>query len=97
MSPIPRTAMILAAGLGTRMRPLTERTPKSLLPLGGKPLIDHALDRLLAAGVELVVVNAHWQASRVEQHLPDATFATSIAIPTHEHERAAVQLARHQL
>ena len=56
--------MLLAAGLGTRMRPLTDRTAKPLLPLGGKPLIDHALDRLAAAGVETVVVNAHWQADQ---------------------------------
>ena len=45
----PRTAMLLAAGLGTRMRPLTDRTPKPLLPLGGQPLMAHALDRLAEA------------------------------------------------
>ena len=49
-----RRAMLLAAGLGTRMRPLTDRMPKPLLPLGGKALIDHALDRLEEAGVETV-------------------------------------------
>ncbi len=64
-----RHAMVLAAGLGTRMRPLTEATAKPLLPLGGRSLIDHALDRLLAAGVEEVVVNTHWQAERLEAHL----------------------------
>ncbi len=64
-----RTAMLLAAGLGTRMRPLTDRTAKPLLPLGGRALIDHALDRLAEAGVETVVVNAHWQADRVDAHL----------------------------
>ena len=62
-------AMVLAAGLGTRMRPLTEATAKPLLPLGGRSLIDHALDRLLAAGVDHVVVNTHWQAERLEAHL----------------------------
>lgn len=65
----PRTAMLLAAGLGTRMRPLTDRTAKPLLPLGGKPLMDHALDRLAEIGVETVVVNAHWQADQVAAHL----------------------------
>ncbi len=65
----PRAAMLLAAGLGTRMRPLTAATAKPLLPLGGRPLLDHALDRLALAGVELVVVNAHWQAERVAAHL----------------------------
>ncbi len=61
--------MLLAAGLGTRMRPLTEGTAKPLLPLGGRPLLDHALDRLAAAGVTTVVVNTHWHADRVAAHL----------------------------
>lgn len=65
----PRTAMLLAAGFGTRMRPLTDRTPKPLLPLAGKPLLDHALDRLEEAGVETVVVNAHWLAGQIDAHL----------------------------
>ena len=69
MSVRPRTAMLLAAGLATRMRPLTDRTAKPLLPLGGRKLIDHALQRLAQAGVETVVVNAFWQADRVEAHL----------------------------
>ncbi len=66
---IPRAGMVLAAGLGTRMRPLTEHTAKPLLPLGGRPLLDHALTRLVAAGVGTVVVNAHWHAGRVAAHL----------------------------
>ena len=65
----PTTAMLLAAGLGIRMRPLTDHTAKPLLPLGGKPLIDHALDRLAASGVETVVVNAHWHADLLAAHL----------------------------
>lgn len=69
MIPPPRTAMLLAAGLGQRMRPLTEHTAKPLLTLGGRPLIDHALDHLAASGVETVVVNAHWQADRVAAYL----------------------------
>jgi MurNAc alpha-1-phosphate uridylyltransferase len=64
-----RCAMLLAAGLGLRMRPLTEHTAKPLLPLGGRALLDHALDRLAAAGVDRVVVNTHWQAKLVERHL----------------------------
>jgi MurNAc alpha-1-phosphate uridylyltransferase len=69
MSVRPRTAMVLAAGLATRMRPLTDETAKPLLPLGGRTLLDHALDRLGEVGVETAVVNAHWQADRVAAHL----------------------------
>jgi MurNAc alpha-1-phosphate uridylyltransferase len=65
--------MLLAAGLGRRMRPLTDRTPKPLLPLGGRPLIDHGLDRLAEAGVRTVVVNAHWQAEQIEAYLASRT------------------------
>jgi MurNAc alpha-1-phosphate uridylyltransferase len=64
-----RCAMVLAAGLGTRMRPLTERRPKPLIEVGGKALIDHVLDRLAAAGVERVVVNVHHFAEQIERHL----------------------------
>ncbi len=65
----PRTAMVLAAGLGRRMRPLTADLPKPLLLLGGRTLLDHALDRLAEASVETAVVNAHWRAERIESHL----------------------------
>ncbi len=65
----PRVGMILAAGLGTRMRPLTAETAKPLLPIQGRTLIDHALDRLAEAGVERVIVNTHWQAEKVAAHL----------------------------
>jgi MurNAc alpha-1-phosphate uridylyltransferase len=61
--------MLLAAGLGTRMLPLTERTAKPLLPLGGRTLLDHGLDRMVAAGVTRAVVNAHWHADLVQRHL----------------------------
>lgn len=57
--------MVLAAGLGTRMRPLTDATAKPLLTLLGRSLLDHALDRLAEAGVEQAVVNAHWKAEKV--------------------------------
>ncbi|MFQ5954590.1 MAG: nucleotidyltransferase family protein [Kiloniellales bacterium] len=61
--------MVLAAGLGTRLRPLTDEVPKPLLEVAGRPLIDWALDRLHAAGVAQVVVNTHYQAARIEAHL----------------------------
>ena len=65
----PRTAMVLAAGLGTRMRPLTNDRPKALVEVGSRALIDHVLDRLADAGVEKAVVNVHWFADRLEAHL----------------------------
>ena len=66
---VPHRAMVLAAGLGTRMRPFNGEIPKPLVQVGGKPLIDHVLDRLAAAGVERAVVNVHHLADQIEQHL----------------------------
>jgi N-acetyl-alpha-D-muramate 1-phosphate uridylyltransferase len=69
MSEAPKSGMVLAAGLGLRMRPITDRLPKPLIPVGGRTLLDHAIDRLAAAGVERVVVNAHYKAAMIAEHL----------------------------
>ena len=66
---IPQTAFVLAAGLGTRMRPLTDDRPKALVEVGGRALIDHMLDRLRDAGARRFVVNVHAFADRLEAHL----------------------------
>lgn len=65
----PAAAMVFAAGLGTRMRPLTLTTPKPMIAVAGRPLIDHMLDRLVEAGVKRAVVNVHWLADQIEDHV----------------------------
>ena len=67
----PDAAMVFAAGLGTRMRPVTERIPKPLVRVGGRTLLDHTLDRLAEAGVRRAVVNVHYLADQIEAHLAD--------------------------
>lgn len=66
---IPRRAMVLAAGFGTRLRPLTETVPKPMVPVAGKPMIDTVLDRLAALDVRDIVVNTHHLAEVIESHL----------------------------
>jgi len=66
---MPNRAFVLAAGLGTRMRPYNGHIPKPLVEIGGKSLIDYSLDRLADAGVESVVVNVHHLADTLERHL----------------------------
>src|SRR5438067_13890794 len=68
---VPSRAMVLAAGLGTRMRPHNGEIPKPLVAVGGKSLIDYVLDRLAEASVECVVVNVHHLADQIERHLAE--------------------------
>lgn len=65
----PNKAMVLAAGLGVRMRPLTDRMPKPLVPVAGRPLLDHVLDRLAEAGVTDAVVNVHYLPDQIIDHV----------------------------
>lgn len=69
MTAMPETAMIMAAGKGTRMMPLTAQKPKPLIEVAGTTLLDHVLDVLRGAGVGRIVVNAHYLADQIEQHL----------------------------
>ena len=66
---VPHTAMVLAAGLGKRMRPITDTMPKPLVPIAGKPLLDRGLDALAAAGVTRAVVNVHHFPDQIRSHL----------------------------
>ena len=80
MSAGPTTAMVMAAGLGTRMRPLTDHMPKALVQVAGKPLIAYVIDPLIEAGVERVVVNVHAHADQLTAYLRgrrDAEFLVS--------------------
>jgi N-acetyl-alpha-D-muramate 1-phosphate uridylyltransferase len=70
---IPHYAMVLAAGLGTRMRPLTDNMPKPMIPVYGKPLIGHVLDKLSDAGVVRALVNVHYKPEKLEQYLAQRT------------------------
>ena len=72
-SVMPKTAMIFAAGLGARMRPITDAVPKPLVKVGGAALIDYCLDRFAENGVERAIVNVHWLADQIEAHLATRT------------------------
>jgi MurNAc alpha-1-phosphate uridylyltransferase len=78
--PVPKTAMVMAAGLGKRMRPLTATRPKPLVEVAGAALIDHVLERLKRAGVERAVVNVHYLADALEAHLKRHDHGLEIAI-----------------
>ncbi len=82
----PRTAMVLAAGEGRRMRPISETVPKPLVRVGDRALIDHCLDGLATAGIETAVVNVHYLADKIEAHLRTRS-APKIVISDERDER----------
>lgn len=77
---VPHTAMIMAAGLGKRMRPLTATRPKPLIEVNGKALLDHVLEKLRLAGVKKVVVNVHYLADALEAHLMSRDHGVEVVI-----------------
>ncbi len=70
---MPKNAMILAAGFGKRLRPITDKTPKPMLEVAGRTLLDHSIDHLAASGIEKVVINIHHLGSLIEQHITRRT------------------------
>jgi MurNAc alpha-1-phosphate uridylyltransferase len=96
-----KTAMVLAAGIGSRMRPLTNDRPKALVEVGGKALIDHVLDRLAESGIETAIVNVHHFADMMEAHLAKRTTAPRIIIsderPALLDSGGGIKAARHLL
>lgn len=72
--------MVLAAGLGTRMRPLTDDRPKPMVPVSGKSLLDHCLDRIAEAGIARAVVNVHYLADQIERHVAQRSRPPQVAI-----------------
>lgn len=77
---VPKTAMVMAAGLGKRMRPLTATRPKQLIEVAGRPLLDHVLERLHVAGVENIVVNVHYLPGSIEAHLAARPHGLNVTI-----------------
>jgi MurNAc alpha-1-phosphate uridylyltransferase len=77
---VPKTAMVMAAGLGKRMRPLTATRPKPLVVVNGRALIDHVFDRLRAGGIERAVVNVHYLADTLEAHLRNRVSGIDVVV-----------------
>lgn len=84
---VPETAMVMAAGLGKRMRPLTATRPKPLISVAGRTLLDHVFDRLRSAGVKRAIVNVHYLADALEAHLKNNVQGIDITVSD---ERAAL-------
>ena len=88
----PRTAMILAAGRGERMRPLTDSTPKPLLRAGGRALIDYHVEALARAGIDRIVINLAWLGDQIRNHLQDGS-RFGVSITYSEEKPAALETA----
>ena len=81
-------AMILAAGRGERLRPLTDSTPKPMLQVAGKPLLEHHLVRLAAAGITEIVINTSWLAEQIEEYFSDCQQRLGVTINWSREETA---------
>jgi MurNAc alpha-1-phosphate uridylyltransferase len=86
LSYAPKKAMVFAAGFGKRMRPITDTLPKPLVKVGGKPMLDHALDKLADAGVTEAVVNTHYLAKQIHEHIEERAHTNPLPEVTISHE-----------
>ena len=79
-----KTALVLGAGLGTRLRPLTGDTPKPMLPIGGRPLIERIFDNILPLGVERIIVNTHHCPEKYREHFAENKYGSVEIVFVHE-------------
>nr|MDQ3623549.1 nucleotidyltransferase family protein [Verrucomicrobiota bacterium] len=84
MAPTVRTAIVLSAGLGVRLKTLTAQRPKPLLPVANRPLVTYAFDHLLEAGVERLIVNTHWRPEAFDRAFPEKCYRGAPVILRHE-------------
>ena len=77
-------AILLSAGLGSRLKPITNKVPKCLVPVNGKSLIDYWFEQLSNAGIERFLVNTHYMANKVERHIRKSEFAHKVKISFEE-------------
>lgn len=85
MKTVPKRALLLSSGLGTRLRPITDNTPKCLVPINGKPLLGYWLDLLLEAGVERILINTHYLADQVRDYCNNSPWRDQLDL-VHEEE-----------
>jgi dTDP-glucose pyrophosphorylase/CBS domain-containing protein len=83
---LPLRAVIMAGGLGTRLRPLTETTPKPMLPVGDRPLLQHTIEQLGQAGIRTISITTHYQADKIKQHIGDGSSFGAVVQYSHENE-----------
>ena len=83
---LPLRAVIMAGGLGTRLRPLTESTPKPMLPVGDRPLLQRTVEQLGQAGIRTISITTHYQADKIKQHIGDGSSFGAVVQYSHENE-----------
>lgn len=83
---LPLRAVIMAGGLGTRLRPLTETTPKPMLPVGDRPLLQRTIEQLGQAGIRAISITTHYQAEKIRRHIGDGSSFGAVVQYSHEHE-----------